>query len=56
MLTRLYHRIMIWYYGWRIKRQVQYLRRMGKKHGLPSLDEWTDEQVVEGIKQYYERN
>lgn len=52
-LKRLYHKIMIWWWGWRIKRLIAKMRRVGKQHGLPPLDEWTDEQIVMGLKTWY---
>ncbi len=48
-----YRRFMIWYYGWRVKLVIRKMRRLGKKHGLPSLDQWSDEQVRKGIMFYY---
>ena len=52
MLKRLYHKFMIWYYGWRTKRLIKKMRKIGKEKGLPPLDRWTDEQVAKGMAMY----
>lgn len=51
-IRRLYHRIMLWYYGWQKRRLIKRMREMGKEMGLPSLDQWNDEQVERGICMY----
>lgn len=57
-LKILYHKFMIWYYGWKTKRLVKKMRKLGKERGLPPLDQWTDEQVIKGLAMYknYENN
>lgn len=55
MLKYLYHKIMLSYSTWRLKREIAKLKKQGKMHNLPSLDGYTDEQIVEGFRQYYEQ-
>jgi len=47
-----YHWLMANYYGWRLHRIITKMKKMGKKHGLPSLDAYTDEQIVEGFRRH----
>lgn len=49
-MIRLYHKLMARYYGWRIKREIARMRCVGKQRGLPSLDRWTDEQIIHGLR------
>lgn len=50
-LRRRYHEFMVWYWGWRIRCYLAKFRKIGKEHGLPSLDAWTDEQIIAGMKE-----
>jgi hypothetical protein len=38
------------YWGWRKRQTLRKLKRVGKQYGL-SLDEYSDDQIVEGFKQ-----
>ena len=37
--------------AWRLHRMIAKFKRQGKAAGLPSLDRFTDEQIIEGIRQ-----
>ena len=54
-IKRLYHQIMIWYYALKTKYLIRKMRKLSKTHNLPSLDAYTDEQIVEGIKQSHHK-
>ena len=48
-----YHQVMIWYYGWKMRRLIRHMRYMGHEYGLPPLDQWTDEQIIKAILLYH---
>ena len=48
-----YHRLMAAYYGWRKRRELNRMRRVGRKHGL-DFDQYTDEALIEGIRRWRE--
>jgi hypothetical protein len=50
LLRRLYNWTMFRWHGWLLHRHVSKMRRAGKKHGLPSLDAYSDEGIVEGFR------
>lgn len=39
------------FHAWRLHRMIAKFKRQGKAAGLPSLDEYTDEQIAEGLRQ-----
>lgn len=49
-----YHWFMANYWRLRLKFYIWKLKRKGKKHGLPSLDGYSDEAIVEGFRRLYE--
>ena len=47
----LYYKTILWkFLSWRLHREIAKYKRQVKFAGLPSLDEYTDEQIVEGIR------
>ena len=56
MLSYFYHWLMYRYWGWRKHRSIAWPKRQGRKHGLPSLDDYTDDQIVEGFRQIHKRS
>lgn len=47
-------RYVYYYLRWRLScfrlwLYMRYIRWQGRRHGLPSLDQWTDGQVIEGF-------
>lgn len=51
LLKRCYHRLCLVWLGWRIRWELSQLRSLGKRRGLPSLDGYTDEQLLAGLRQ-----
>jgi len=52
-IKKLYHQIMIWYCGWKTRRLVKQMRKLGKQYNLPSLDAYTDQQIIKGSQMYH---
>lgn len=44
-----YHWIMMHYHGWRKRRLIAKFRKAGEKAGLPSLKDFSDDAIVEGL-------
>ena len=42
---------MIWHLGRSLKKEIEKLKYLGKKAGLPSLDAYSDKQIAEGFLQ-----
>lgn len=49
-LIRCYHRIMLTYCAWQIRRTIRKMRADGKRLGLPSLDAYSNEAIIEGFR------
>lgn len=49
-IVRCYHWLMFHYYKWQMKREIIKMKQIGRENGLPSLDEYSDEAIVEGFR------
>lgn len=54
-LRMIYHRIMAVYCGWRLRSEIRKFREAGRKAGLPLLDAYSDQQLVEGLRQFVQK-